>query len=143
MSVSCSRDSKWQVLHDADLAVKGVAGSGVVFTQGEKRLQGHARPCARQAPLSTGPQANCTQSFWVLTGVTDTGEEAPGDSAGGWLEAREGEGSTRTPPCLAECRSRQSLSCQHADCQLQPLHFHYLVFKEVTFSTFRKSKLHF
>lgn len=57
-----------------------------------------------------GPQANCTQSFWVPTGVTDTGEEAPGDSAGGWLEAREGEGSTRTPQGLAECRSWQRLS---------------------------------
>ena len=27
----------------------------MVFTQ-EERLQGHARPCAWQAPLSTGPQ---------------------------------------------------------------------------------------
>lgn len=87
-----------------------------------------------------GPQANCTQSFCVPTGVTDTGEEAP---TGGWLEAREGEGCTRTPQHLAECRSWQSMSCQHSDCQLQPFHLHYIVFKEVTFSIFRKSKLHF
>ena len=87
-----------------------------------------------------GPRANCTQSFWVPTGVTDTGEEAP---AGGQLEAREGEGCTWTPQHFAECRSWQSMSCQHADCQLQPFHFHYIVFKDVTFSIFRKSKLHF
>ena len=36
MSVSCSRDSKWHILLDAGLAVKGVAGSGVVFTQGRR-----------------------------------------------------------------------------------------------------------